>query len=170
MSMFFGEIRQFAFVVKDLKKTMDYWTKVLGVGPFFVIPELTPENYKYRGQSAKAPRGSFALGFSGKIQIELIQPLDENPSTYSDFLQSGRQGCHHVSSWVSKTEYDQYLKQAEKMGVVPVQEGVVPGTDLRYCCLDTNHGMGEIYQEIADLKDGPFYQLFMKMEKISSRQ
>ena len=32
MSRGFGEMRQIAFVVRDLEKALDYWTRTLGVG------------------------------------------------------------------------------------------------------------------------------------------
>ncbi len=35
MSIKFGEIRQIAFVVKDIDAAMVYWFEVLGIGPFF---------------------------------------------------------------------------------------------------------------------------------------
>ena len=35
MSVFFGEIRQLGYVVPDIEAAMDYWSRVLGVGPFF---------------------------------------------------------------------------------------------------------------------------------------
>ena len=33
MSRFFGEIRQAGYVVNDIEKAMDYWSKTLGIGP-----------------------------------------------------------------------------------------------------------------------------------------
>jgi hypothetical protein len=30
-----GAVRQFAFVVNDIRAAMNYWTSVMGVGPFF---------------------------------------------------------------------------------------------------------------------------------------
>jgi len=35
MSRLFGEMRQVAFVVRDLDQALRYWTETLGVGPFF---------------------------------------------------------------------------------------------------------------------------------------
>ena len=35
MSRFLGEIRQAGYVVDDIEAAMDYWSRVLGVGPFF---------------------------------------------------------------------------------------------------------------------------------------
>ena len=35
MSRFFGEIRQAGYVVHDIEKAMDYWSRELGIGPWF---------------------------------------------------------------------------------------------------------------------------------------
>ena len=39
MSKFFGEIRQLGYVVNDIEAAMDYWSKTLGVGPWFYNPK-----------------------------------------------------------------------------------------------------------------------------------
>ena len=39
----------------DLDRTLDYWTRTLGVGPFFALRNLSPEQYRYRGQPSPAP-------------------------------------------------------------------------------------------------------------------
>jgi catechol 2,3-dioxygenase-like lactoylglutathione lyase family enzyme len=106
MSGFFGEMRQIAFVVRDLEKALDYWTRTLGVGPFFMMRDVTPDNYRYRGRPAPPPRISLALGFSGEFQMEIIQQLDDNPSAYRDYLAAGHEGFQHVSSWMTRAEYD----------------------------------------------------------------
>ena len=71
MSQKFGEMRQIAFVVRDIDKAMKYWTQTLGVGPFFVKRQIEFNNYIYRGASAKSPVVSIALANSGHMQIEL---------------------------------------------------------------------------------------------------
>ena len=58
MSRIFGEMRQIAFVVRDLEKALDYWTRTLGVGPFFVMRDVVPDNYRYRGRPVPPPRPS----------------------------------------------------------------------------------------------------------------
>jgi len=72
MSRFFGEIRQLGYVVPDIEAAMDYWTRVLGVGPFFYNERVPIQNYRYRGESYQ-PHNSVALANSGPLQVELIQ-------------------------------------------------------------------------------------------------
>ena len=50
MSVFFGEIRQLGYVVPDIEAAMDYWSRVLGVGPFFYAPRVPVEKFTYKGE------------------------------------------------------------------------------------------------------------------------
>ena len=109
MSRRFGSIRQIAFVVRSLDRTLRYWTETLGVGPFFVFRNMSPEDFRYRGEPSPAPRLSVALGNSGDLQVELIEQHDDRPSAYRDFLAAGREGFQHVSSWLTRAEYDATL-------------------------------------------------------------
>ena len=77
MSRVFGEMRQIAFVVRDLEKALDYWTRTLGVGPFFTMRDVMPDNYRYRGRPSPPPRISLALGFSGELQVGILKPALE---------------------------------------------------------------------------------------------
>ena len=49
---------------------------------------------------------SIALANSGDIQVEMIQQHDDQPTAWRDFLASGREGFQHVSSWLTRAEYD----------------------------------------------------------------
>src|SRR5918997_314367 len=79
MSRFLGEIRQAGYVVDDIEAAMDYWSRVLGIGPFFYKERVPIENYTYRGKSYE-PHNSVALANSGPLQIELIQTRNDAPS------------------------------------------------------------------------------------------
>ena len=40
MSRFFGEMRQLGYVVPDIEAAMDYWSRTLGVGPWYYNPKV----------------------------------------------------------------------------------------------------------------------------------
>lgn len=162
MSRLFGSIRQVAFVVRDLDLALEYWTQVLGVGPFFALRRLSPESYRYRGKPSPPPCVTIALGNSGDVQIELIQQHDDRPSAYRDFLAAGREGLQHVSSWLSRLEYDATMKRLLAEGVVVAHEGVVPGVDVRFAYFATDTAAGGLMYEIADVMEPHAYPL-MKM-------
>jgi catechol 2,3-dioxygenase-like lactoylglutathione lyase family enzyme len=159
MSRLFGAMRQIAFVVRDLDRALHYWTNTLGVGPFFVLRNLSPEEYRYRGRPSPPPLASIALGNSGDLQVEIIQQHDERPSAYRDFLESGREGFQHVSSWLTRAEYDATMAAHLRNGVVVAHEGVIPGSGVRFAYFATDSAAGGLLYEIADVMEGPAYAL-----------
>ena len=91
MSRFFGPVRQAGYVVRDIEAAMDYWSRELGIGPWFYNPRVPIVNYRYRGE-AYEPHNSVALANSGFVQVELIQTRNDVPSMYRDFLAAGNTG------------------------------------------------------------------------------
>ena len=157
MSRLYGSIRQIAFVVRDLEAALRYWTGTLGVGPFFVLHRVSPADYRYRGAPSPAPCLSLALGNSGDVQVELIEPHDDRPSAYRDFLAAGREGFQHVSSWLTRAEYDATMAAARARSVVAVHEGMLPGTNVRFAYFTTDAAPGGLVYEIADVMEPEIY-------------
>ncbi len=120
MKQQFGPIRQLGYVVRDIEASMRYWTEQLGVGPFFYYDRAPMRDFKYLGQPCDA-QISAALGQSGPLQIELLQPRDDRPSPYLDFLKSGREGVQHVAFWTE--HFDADLARAMEAGFEPVLTG-----------------------------------------------
>ena len=52
MSRFFGEIRQAGYVVPDIEAAMDYWSRELGVGPWFYNPKRADRELPLRRRGA----------------------------------------------------------------------------------------------------------------------
>jgi hypothetical protein len=92
-----GEIRQLGHIVRDLDAAISTWLS-LGVGPWFVMRDIVRQDSYFRGQPCPA-RLSLAFANSGPLQIELIEPRDDVPNLQLEFLQSGREGFHHVAYW-----------------------------------------------------------------------
>ena len=159
MSQLFGSVRQIAFVVRDLDRALRYWTATLGVGPFFVMRNVAPDAYRYRGAPSPAPSLSIALGNSGDVQVEIIEQHDERPSAYRDFLASGREGFQHVSSWLTRAEYDATMARARAAGLVVAHEGEIPGAGVRFAYFATDGEPGGLVYEIADVMEPQIYPL-----------
>ncbi len=150
MSRVFGPMRQIGVVVRDLDAALRHWTEALGVGPFFVLPNLSPEGFRYRGEPSAPPLMSIALENSGDMQVELIQQHDDHPSAYRDFLEAGREGVQHVSAWLNPGDYDATRTRLLAAGVPIAQEGKIPGRGVRFAYFATDVSGGPSY-EIADL-------------------
>jgi len=117
-----GPLRQNGYVVRDIEEAIAFWTRAVGVGPFFLIDPVPLRSFRYRGE-AFAPDVAIALANSGPLQIELIQPRDDTPSMYRDFLASGREGLQHVAFWPE--DYDAAVARMEADGFVEGQAGEI---------------------------------------------
>jgi hypothetical protein len=120
MSRLFGEIRQLGYVVRDIEDAMRHWAETLGVGPWFYLERFPVRDFRYKGEPSAAAF-SVALAHSGATQVELIQPRDDGPSMYRDFLAGGREGLQHVSAW--PVDYDGVLRAALARGLKVGQSG-----------------------------------------------
>ena len=154
MSRFFGQIRQLGYVVPDIEAAMDYWSKTLGVGPWYYNPRVPIVNYTYDGQSYE-PHNSVALANSGFVQVELIQTRNDVPSMYRDFLRAGRTGLQHVAYWTEN--YDADLERLLAQGFKPKMSGEV-GERGRFIYFDTEYHPGTVIElsEVAGAKGRMF--------------
>lgn len=161
MSRFFGEIRQLGYVVKDIEAAMAYWSRTLGVGPWYYNPRVPIQNYRYQGQSYE-PHNSVALANSGPVQVELIQTRNDVPSMYRDFQQAGHTGLQHVAYWTQN--YDQDLERLLAQGFKPVMGGEV-GENGRFIYFDTEYHPGTVI-ELSEVA-GPKGKLFDMIRQAS---
>jgi hypothetical protein len=98
-----GQIVQMAYVVKDIRSSIDWWVRDCHVGPWFLLDSFTGPEQRYRGGPSKADV-AIAMAFAGHMQIELIQPKDEHPSVYKEIADRRGYGFHHVGVAVEDVE------------------------------------------------------------------
>src|ERR1700754_1557624 len=120
MSALFGKVCQNGYVVRDIASAMKFWTEVLRVGPFFYIPFVKVDWFRYRGAES-AVEMSTALANSGDLQIELIQQRNDAPSMYLDFLREHGEGLQHMSYW--STDYQALYDRAIAAGFTVGHKG-----------------------------------------------
>lgn len=90
----FGGVMQTAFVVGDVRASIAHFQQDCGAGPFFLLEHFIGPEQTYRGAKSTADV-AIAMGFIGHMQVELIQPLDDNPSVYRETVQERGFGFHH---------------------------------------------------------------------------
>ncbi|PVE22964.1 hypothetical protein DC522_18430 [Microvirga sp. KLBC 81] len=101
---FLGQRMQMGFVVKDLDAALRYWTEVLNVGPFVVIGNaIAGRRVVYRGSETNMEL-TLAFAYMGDVQIELVYPSNDAASQYKEYIESGREGLHHVAYWPERFE------------------------------------------------------------------
>lgn len=155
MSRIFGNIAQIGYVVRDIDAAMDNWVKH-GVGPWFYVDRVQTDYFRYRGADSDMQM-SVALANSGDVQLELIQPRNDAPSMYKDFLDSGREGAQHIAYW--SNDFQALLDRALAAGYTIGQEGSIGGEQGRFAYLDTEVEQGTVI-EISDISGpkGLFFQ------------
>jgi hypothetical protein len=137
-------IVQYAWVVDDLDAACRRWTALFGAGPFFTMRHHRVAGYfRYRG-GAEQCDVSYAFGYSGPVQIQLIQAHDDIPSIYSEMFKPGEQGFHHVAVFSEDFAADkqQMLDQGLEVAVE-----LWSGADVAY--LDARPQIGCFVEIIA---------------------
>jgi hypothetical protein len=162
MSRIFGKIAQIGYIVTDIHASMDEWVRH-GVGPWFYIDNVVTDFFRYHGGDSDM-KMSVAIANSGDIQIELIQPRNDAPSVYKDFLGSGRQGAQHIAYW--STNYQELYDAALAAGYTVAQEGSIGGEQGRFAYLDTEFDQGTMI-EISDIS-GPKGQMFAYVRDVAA--
>jgi catechol 2,3-dioxygenase-like lactoylglutathione lyase family enzyme len=145
-----GEIMQLAFVPQDFDAALRHWTKVMGVGPFFLIEGIHLDGMKYRGQPTEAVF-DLALAYWGELQIELIRPRDDHPSIYRGPYGATGAGVHHVCILVEDIAAARGVCAAA--GAEVVLEGRFGTSEVIY--VDPGGGPGSLVEILQRAKDGP---------------
>lgn len=143
MSRYLGDIRQNGFVVRDIEATMRHWADELGIGPFVYLEEAPLVDFRYR-EAPSAARASMAFAHAGPVQIELIQPLDDEPSMYNDFLAAGHEGLQHLGYLVDG--YEDVVARCLERGWAIGQSGSLQG--VRFTYFDTEMHPGSVIEVI----------------------
>ncbi|MBS0378915.1 MAG: VOC family protein [Proteobacteria bacterium] len=90
----FGPIRQVAWIVADLERSVAHWLRISGVGPWTCFRNVAMQG-RLRGEAVTV-RMHVALGYQDGMEIELIQDLGAGPSPYRDASGAPLIGMHHV--------------------------------------------------------------------------
>ena len=106
-------IVQTAFIVEDIRASMDLFTSQLNVGPWFLRERGIFPWQVYKGKPTNVEL-AIAMGYSGSMQYELIQQLNDTPSVYCDVVNRRGYGLHHFG--VGAPDYEGRCKAYSKAG------------------------------------------------------
>lgn len=119
-----GTITQIAFIPADWEKAIEFWTKIIGAGPFFELPHIGLSNTRYRGQPTEVDISAL-LGYWGNIQIELIRQHDDTPSIYNEWRPDQGERVQHLGILVP--DFDQAFDDLKSKGGVAAFETEITG-------------------------------------------
>lgn len=120
---FIGETVQVAVVTDDLYRGIDNLVQ-LGIGPFAVF-KVSPENcteLSYQGEPAEYEM-TLAFTTANNMMWEVIQP-GAGKTIYSDFLDAGGYGLHHVAANVEGSTYAERAAGMRARGYREIQGGI----------------------------------------------
>lgn len=140
--------KQIALVVEDLEASVHAYWDQLGIGPWNVYT-LAPPRLKdcfYRGREVDFSL-RHALGWSGDVQFELVQPL-EGPSIFAEHLEEHGEGLHHIGVYVP--DHARAVAQIEAEGFRPIQgaRGFGETGDGAFAYFETDHPLAAIVEVI----------------------
>ncbi len=135
-----NSIIQYAYVVPDIHIAMQEWSKILGVGPWYIAEDIgTGPDSMYRNEPATALL-DVALSFSGHAQVELIQMKDEEPSVFKEMVSArGDFGFHHYGR--ATTNFDDDLSRYLDQGYEVRFTDKAPPNGNRIAYLDMRDGL-----------------------------
>lgn len=125
-------IFQVAFVVEDLDAAMEEFSANFGIGPWTELRNVGTEGTFYRGEPSRAT-SHIGFGFSGHMAYELIQPVNDAPSTYRDVIEDRGYGFHHFGC--ATTTFEDSVAALAAAG--HEQVGSVERPGLRIAMFDT---------------------------------
>ena len=140
------KILQINVVVKNIEKSISCY-EAYGVSPW-IRDDGTSEVLSSRKVRGKDADYQFKAAFAmiGDIEIELIEPLDEE-SDYARFLREHGEGVHHIAIADNREAFDEVLRDRK---VEELQSGYWQDFgEYRY--YDTRSDLGVIL-EIYDLE------------------
>ncbi len=120
-----GQIVQTAYVVPRIRDAIDWWIENGKAGPFFLLDSFTGAEQLYRGAATGADV-AIAMGFTGHMMIELIQPKDTKASVYKEIVDRRGYGFHHIGIASEDVEAERRAYEARGCHVVfsaPVPSG-----------------------------------------------
>lgn len=123
----FGKVIQHSYVVPDIEEVVPRWARI-GVGPFFVGPPTPIEEYYYRRKKCECTL-RVALGCWGNIEVELLQPVGDDETFYSDALANSPGQLNHFASTVA--DVDALISEHDLEDQV-VQHGTASGVRFAY--------------------------------------
>lgn len=129
---------QLCWVVPDLEAAIAHWVRSAGAGPFFVFGDVHFDDSNYRGTPMDVAPHRAAIGQHGDMQIELIQPLGDDPGIWGDVVPFGQAGFHHTGLYCS--DYDAERSALLVSGAQLAFEGLMMGA--RTCYFDTVRELG----------------------------
>jgi catechol 2,3-dioxygenase-like lactoylglutathione lyase family enzyme len=119
-----GPRTQIGMVVRDIEAATTFWSQELGVGPWIIIESSGADRrFVHRGEVTPVEM-VIAFSYTGETQLEIISQTNTAPSLYTEFLDEGREGFHHLGFWPE--DFDASCKALEAAGFAELSSLYLP--------------------------------------------
>ncbi len=137
-------INHIGIVTRDVVQCAKKYEALFGIGPFNIVLRDT-QKIELHGQPAEV-RHKTAIASGAGVQIQLSEVL-EGRSAHSEFLDAGKEGLHHIGTYVE--DFDRELGKYTRMGYAVVSQGFNTSLRVRWAYIDTAADLG-FYMEIIE--------------------
>ena len=120
----FGNVHHIALVYKNIEEKIEKFQELFNIEIF---------------NRANLGVVKVARAMIGKLQIDFIEPLDEN-SIFHDFLNNGNEGFHHIGIQVK--DFEKRVKEWESKGLNKLIESEI--SNVKFVYFDTTESVGHI--------------------------
>jgi len=127
-------------VVKDLDRAVEYYSSILGIGPFQKKDVIT-RNCRFRGMPCQLTI-RLAQAKMGDVELELIQ-ADPGDNPFWEFLKTHGEGLHHLA--FSVEDIESAIVQLSNKGVEVLIRGET-STEKTFAYLESIPPSGTIIQ------------------------
>jgi catechol 2,3-dioxygenase-like lactoylglutathione lyase family enzyme len=114
-------VRQLGIIVKNINRSLPYYSKVLNINPWYHA-EIEQSEIYYKDKKIEVEL-DLAVGYSGALQFELIQVGKGDRNIYTDLIEKQGEGLHHIGFLVS--DIDKGIDSLQKCGFQPLQHGTL---------------------------------------------
>lgn len=138
---------QLGIIVKSIDRSLPYYTDVMNIRPWYRTNVVQEEIY-YRDRRIDLEL-DIAIGYSGRLQFELIEVVRGQENIYTELIDSRGEGLHHVGFVVSNIR--KKTRMLRKAGFTPIQHGFLKtrgGAVTRFAYFDTMQTHGYILELI----------------------
>ncbi|RVW02725.1 VOC family protein [Rhodococcus xishaensis] len=139
---------QMGYVVADLDAAVDHWITGARVGPWTVFRDVTLHG-RYAGADTVVTM-DVAMGYTGALQIELMQITSSTPSPYTDGAGEPLLGPHHMA-WITD-DLDESLASARSRGLEELFVAESPFTRVAYVYSPAQPGLVFEYIQSAGMR------------------
>lgn len=148
-------VGQISFIVADMAAALPAYASIYGISTWYET-HFTQNAVRY-GERAYEAGWAFATGYSGKVQVELIDLRGDENNIFGEFLRESGPGLQHLGFYLR--DLDEKLARAKSLGISVPQSATLrtkAGIEARVAFLDARSWCGTML-ELIEPRRSRFY-------------